>query len=234
MTKDGIPKPADVNEENVIPMTMEDLSDEQKQAIEGKLEEYKKGCLNSFVVTKRGQAVQKTALPEPHNITITEDTSKFQETFDQAMHHAMINQSNVLKNMIYNTIVDTMGGTLGLHGHKGPTFLTETSATGAARGGMMASTGVGNYSPPPYLHESNLAQQLGTSQVVTSTTTTPPLIASSAMKNLFPVSEGFIPDPNPGMPRSFMSSSEVPTSAGSGSSTQALQKNYQAPQPMNL
>jgi hypothetical protein len=41
--------------------------------------------------------------------------------FDQAMHHAMINQSNILLNLIQNAIRETMAGSLHI-GYKGSCY----------------------------------------------------------------------------------------------------------------
>ena len=42
--------------------------------------------------------------------TITEDPMKYQELFDQSMHHAMINQSKVMTNSAQKAIYQMMSG----------------------------------------------------------------------------------------------------------------------------
>jgi hypothetical protein len=85
------------------------------------VEDYKKACLGIFSVTKRGEAIQKNAFSKLREITITKDVVKFQEMFDQAMHHAMINQSNVLMNSIQNVVRETIASGLQM-GYKGSCY----------------------------------------------------------------------------------------------------------------
>jgi hypothetical protein len=75
--------------------------------LEKAIEDYKKASLGAFNVTKKGEAIQKNAFRKPREITITKDVVKFQEMFDQAMHYAMINQSNIPMNSIQNAIMET-------------------------------------------------------------------------------------------------------------------------------
>jgi len=63
------------------------------EAVDG----FKAACLQSFsFIGREGKVIQKSALPTPRHITISKDPMKFQEMFDQAMHHALINQSGVV------------------------------------------------------------------------------------------------------------------------------------------
>jgi hypothetical protein len=65
------------------------------EAVDG----FKAACLQSFsFIGREGKVNQKSALSTPHHITISKDPMKFQEMFDQAMHHAMINQPKVWTN----------------------------------------------------------------------------------------------------------------------------------------
>jgi hypothetical protein len=103
-----IQKPSEVDNDNIFKVTEEDLNVTKKQQLEKAIEDYKQACLGAFSITKRGEAIQKAALPKPRGITVTEDSAKFQEMFDQAMHNAMINQSNILMNLIPNAVKETM------------------------------------------------------------------------------------------------------------------------------
>jgi hypothetical protein len=76
------------------------------------IEDYKQACLRPFSLTKRGEAIHKNAFPKLQEITVSEDSTKFQDMFDQAMHHAMMNQSNVLMNSIQNFVRETMANGL--------------------------------------------------------------------------------------------------------------------------
>jgi hypothetical protein len=60
------------------------------------------------MVGKGGKIIQKTDFPTLCHITVTEDPVKFQEMFDQAMHHALINQSKVMTNSVQNAIYEMM------------------------------------------------------------------------------------------------------------------------------
>jgi len=60
------------------------------------------------VTLKYPTAIQKTSLPALRSITVIEDSGKFQEKFDKAMHHAMINQSGILVNSVQNAIYKMM------------------------------------------------------------------------------------------------------------------------------
>jgi hypothetical protein len=62
--------------------------------------DYQQACLKTFSSNRKGEAIQKTAFPKAREITVTQDSTKFQEMFDQAMHHEMINQSSLLMNSV--------------------------------------------------------------------------------------------------------------------------------------
>jgi hypothetical protein len=139
----SIPIPEEVDGFNILKVTEEDLNVTQKQLLKKAVEDYKTNCLGIFSVTKRGEAIQKNAFPKPCDITITEDAVKFQETFDQAMHHAMINQSNVLMNSIQNAVRETMASGLQM-GYKGLSYSQpKSSAPAASRAGSATMAGFG-------------------------------------------------------------------------------------------
>jgi hypothetical protein len=98
--KMNIPKPGDIDPDNVINLTVEELNDAQKQLSQKALDEYHQACLRSFSSIRKGEVIQKTNFPKPREITVIEDSAKFQEMFNQDMHHAMINQSSVLLNSV--------------------------------------------------------------------------------------------------------------------------------------
>jgi len=56
---------SDLDKENVIAVTEADLRDEQKQAMERAMEEYRQLCLKSFSVNRSGEVIQKQDLPMP-------------------------------------------------------------------------------------------------------------------------------------------------------------------------
>jgi len=55
----------DLDTENVIAVTEADIRDDQKQAMERAMEEYKQLCLKSFSVSRSGEVIQKQELPMP-------------------------------------------------------------------------------------------------------------------------------------------------------------------------
>jgi hypothetical protein len=145
----SIPKSSEVNTENVIDVTMEDLNDTQKQLLQKAIDEYQQACLRTFSSTRKGEVTQKTAFPKLREIIVTEDTVKFQEMFDQAMHHAMINQSSILMNSVQHAFRETMAGNRQM-GYKGPCyFQPESSATAGARAENAAMTGIGTQPVQP-------------------------------------------------------------------------------------
>jgi hypothetical protein len=76
------------------------------------MDDYQQGCLKTFCSNRKGEAIQKTAFLKPREITVTKDSAKFQEVFDRAMHHAMINQSSVLMNSVQNAVRETIAGSM--------------------------------------------------------------------------------------------------------------------------
>jgi hypothetical protein len=64
---------------NIIAVTEKDLKDDQKQAMERAIEEYRQFCLKSFSLNKSGQVIQKQDLPLPRQVTFDSDPGKLQE-----------------------------------------------------------------------------------------------------------------------------------------------------------
>ena len=56
---------SEINSENIIAVSEEDLKEEQRQAMEKAVEEYKQLCLKSFSLNKSGQVIQKQDLSLP-------------------------------------------------------------------------------------------------------------------------------------------------------------------------
>jgi hypothetical protein len=97
------------------------------------MDEYQQACLKTFNSTRKGEAIQKSTFPKLREITVTEDLAKLQEMFDQAMHHAMTNQSSVLMNSVPNVVRETIASGMQM-GYKGPCYSQpESSATAGAR-----------------------------------------------------------------------------------------------------
>jgi len=92
---------------NIIPVTEDNLRDEQKQAMAKAMEEYKQLYLKSFSVNRSGEVVQKEALPMPRQITFEANPGKLQEMVDNAINRALVNQSSVLSNTVFNVVART-------------------------------------------------------------------------------------------------------------------------------
>jgi len=97
----------DFDLENAIPMTEANLRDEQKQAVAKAMEDYKQLCLKSFSINRSGEVIQEEALPMPWQITFEANPSKLQEMIDSAINRALINQSSVLSNTVFNAVART-------------------------------------------------------------------------------------------------------------------------------
>jgi len=97
----------DFDLENVILVTEANLRDEQKQAVAKAMEDYKQLCLKSFSINRSGEVIQKEALPMPRQITFEANPGKLQEMVDSAVNRALINQSGVLSNTVFNAVART-------------------------------------------------------------------------------------------------------------------------------
>jgi len=93
--------------DNIIPVTEANLRDEQKQVMAKAMEEYKQLCLKSFSVNRSGEVIQKEALPMPQQIPFEANLGKLQEMVDSAINRALINQSSVLSNIVFNAVART-------------------------------------------------------------------------------------------------------------------------------
>jgi hypothetical protein len=107
---------------NIIAVTEEDLKDDQKQAMERAIEEYRQLCLKSFSLNKSGQVIQKQDLPLPRQVTFDSNTGKLQEMVNSAVNHALINHSNVLSNTVHNDVIRTFKEGQALPRYVGPAY----------------------------------------------------------------------------------------------------------------
>ena len=97
----------DFDLQNVIPVMEAKLRDKQKQAMAKAMEDYKQLCLKSFSINRSGEVIQKEALPMPRQITFEVNPGKLQDMVDSAINRALINQSGVLSNMVFNAVART-------------------------------------------------------------------------------------------------------------------------------
>jgi hypothetical protein len=61
---------------NIIAVSEEDLKEEQKQAMEKAIEEYRQLCLKLFSLNKSGQVIQKQDLLLPRQVTFDSNPDK--------------------------------------------------------------------------------------------------------------------------------------------------------------
>ena len=113
---------AAVNPKNILVAIEEDVNDEQKAELYRTMEEFRLQCLQSFSVTKRGEATKKTEFPLPRQITIAESSGKLQDMIDEAVHHALINQAGVMTNTVHNAVVSSLRGEAA-QGFTGPAYV---------------------------------------------------------------------------------------------------------------
>ena len=97
----------ELDADNVIAMTEADLKDEQKQAMARAIEEYKQLCLKSYRINRSGEVIQKLELSTPRQITFEANRGKLQDMVDNAINCALINQSSVLSNIVFNAVART-------------------------------------------------------------------------------------------------------------------------------
>jgi hypothetical protein len=100
----------------------EDLKAEQREDMAKALDEFKAEFLKSFRKTKSGEVIKKFPAPSPRNIVIHEDPGKLSEMVIEALHHALINQSDVMTNAMHNAIVQALRMGEASQGFKGPTY----------------------------------------------------------------------------------------------------------------
>ena len=63
--------------------------------------------LESFNVNKSGEVIQKQELSMPRQITFEANHGKLQDMVDNAINRALINQSSVLSNTVFNVVART-------------------------------------------------------------------------------------------------------------------------------
>ena len=162
--------------------------------------------------------IKKTDFPTLRRITVTEDSAKFQEMFDQAMHHALINQSKVMTNSVQNAIYEMMKSNW-TPGYTGPCYSqSESSAAATDRATASAAAGIGSQPmapstapagtgpipmPQPFFQPTTF-QPVGTPIQSAPRYTTASPMATSASRNLFSTPPGYVPTSSFLMPPAMM------------------------------
>jgi len=145
----------DFDLENVIPVTEANLRDEQKQAMAKAMEDYKQLCLKSFSINRSGEVIQKEALPAPRQISFEANPGKLQEMVDSAVNRALINQSGVLSNTVFNAVSRTFKEGQVPPSYVGPTYHQPGSSVVTAPSATTAVAGAEVTSPPSTLGMTN-------------------------------------------------------------------------------
>jgi len=141
--------------ENIIPMKEANLRYEQKQAMSKAMEEYKQLCLRSFSINRSGEVIQKEALPMARQITFEANRGKLQEMVDSAINRALINQSSVLSNTVFNAVARTFKEGQVPPAYVGPTYHQPGSSSITAPSATTAVVGTEASSPPSTLGMTN-------------------------------------------------------------------------------
>ena len=145
----------DFDTDNIIPVTEANLKDERKQAMAKAMEEYKQLCLKSFSVNRSGEVIQKEALPMPRQITFEANPGKLQEMVDNTINRALISQSSVLSNTVFNAVARTFKEGQVPQSYVGPTYHQLGSSSVAAPSATLAVAGTKVTSPRSTLGMTN-------------------------------------------------------------------------------
>jgi len=145
----------DFDEDNIIAVTEANLKDEQKQAMAKAMEEYKQLCLKSFSLNRSNEVIQKEALLMPRQITFEANPGKLQEMVDNAINRALINQSSVLSNTVFNDVARTFKEGQVLPSYVGPAYHQPGSSSVMTPSAPPATAGTEVTSPPSTLGITN-------------------------------------------------------------------------------
>jgi len=145
----------DFDLENVIPVTEVNLRDEQNQGMAKAMEDYKQLCLKSFSINRSGKVIQKEALPMPRQITFEANPGKRQDMVDSAINRALINQSGVLSNTVFNAVARAFKEGQVPPSYVGPDYHQPGSSVVTAPSATTAVAGAEVNSPPSTLGMTN-------------------------------------------------------------------------------
>jgi len=156
------------DQENVIPVTKDNLKDEQKQAIAKAMKDYKQQCLRSFRMNRSGEVIQKHALPMPRQFTFDANPGKLQDMVDNAINRALINQADVLSNTVFNAVARTFKEGQLPPNYVGPSHHQPRSPVVTAPSAATATAGTEIPVPPSTLGVTNAQSTLMTTNPLTS------------------------------------------------------------------
>ncbi len=136
-------KQAEISEENIVPVTAEQLNDEQRAEMAQLIEQFQNMYLQTYSRTRQGTIIRKSkvVMSSPgdgastsavaHDLAVkTEEdthcvTPTLQDRIDSALHSALINQSGVLVNTLNNTVKSILDGSIHQYKSQGPIFLPD-------------------------------------------------------------------------------------------------------------
>jgi hypothetical protein len=184
----SLPEPQNVSKQNIMMVIEEDVKAEQREDMAKAMDEFRAEFLKLFSKTKSGEVIKKFPPLSPHNIVIHEDPGKLSEMVNEALHHALINQSDVMTNETHNAVVQALRSGEVFQGFKGPTYKMLGPPNRSAHTTFEAAAGESSVTQPiqsegvcytlPQQFSTPLPQQSAPQPPVF--TTSPPLIASSA------------------------------------------------------
>jgi len=126
-----------------------------KKAIARAMEEYKQLCLKSFSVNRSGKVIQKQELPMRRQITFEANPGKLQDMVDNAINRALINQSSVLSNTVFNAMARTFKEGQAPPLYVGPTYHQPGLSSVTAPSAPLTVVGTEVTSPPSTLGMTN-------------------------------------------------------------------------------
>jgi hypothetical protein len=129
-------------------VTEEDVKAEQREDMAKAMDEFKAEFLESFSKTKSGEVIKKFPPLSPRNIVIHEDPGKLSEMVNEALHHALINQSDVMTNAMHIAIVHALRTGEVFQGFKGPTYKMPGARIGNAHTTLEAAAAESSATQP--------------------------------------------------------------------------------------
>jgi len=119
------------------------------------MEDYKQLCLKSFSINRSGEVIQKEALPMARQITFEVNPGKLQEMVDSAINRALINQSSVLSNTVFNVVSRTFKEGQVPPSYVGPAYHQPGASSVTAPSATSTVSGMKVTSPPSTLGMTN-------------------------------------------------------------------------------
>jgi len=103
--KEHLPKG---NEEDAIPVELEELSEEQRAEVEANMAKFRAECLAAFRKTRGGKVTLKHSLPDTksHETAEAEAKATMQDMIDSGVSQSFVNHSPLLNSMVHNAMLE--------------------------------------------------------------------------------------------------------------------------------